>query len=226
MNTRNKNRQFNDNNDPNNYIQKLSDSVYFVEGSDYCSNIYILDDGEVCIIVDTGDGSRDVEQLTKGLSGRGVDCCILTHGHLDHTSGTTGKFDCFLMKEDFRNEFPFFVPPHIKPLNFSSLKKGSFNLEIIHTPGHTKGSICIFEKNRKILFSGDTLFSDGWIGRTDFPGGSEEDMMRSLELLLSLFSKKKKEESITIPFKIPFDIDELELDITFLCSGHGEPKRI
>jgi len=69
------------------------------------------------------------------------------------------------------------------------------NLEIIGTPGHTKGSICIYLRERKILFSGDTIFPDKQIGRTDFPTSMAEEMPKTLMKLVSY------------PFKI-------------LCPGH------
>lgn len=58
-------------------------------------------------------------------------------------------------------------------------------LEVIHTPGHTEGSICLYEPQSKALFSGDTVFADG-IGRTDLPGGNWNDIGNSLKRLISL----------------------------------------
>ena len=57
--------------------------------------------------------------------------------------------------------------------------------QVIHTPGHTPGSICLYNKEEKLLFSGDTLFMSGF-GRTDFPGGSERELMQSLKRLFEL----------------------------------------
>jgi glyoxylase-like metal-dependent hydrolase (beta-lactamase superfamily II) len=73
---------------------------------------------------------------------------------------------------------------------------GSFT--VIHTPGHTPGSICLFSERDHVLISGDTVFSDGCFGRYDFPGGSRIELARSLTRL-SL------------------------LDIEGLYPGHGEP---
>ena len=58
------------------------------------------------------------------------------------------------------------------------LNIGSHSLEVLHTPGHTPGSICL--KGKAVVFTGDTLFCNG-IGRTDFPYGSEEDLLRSIK---------------------------------------------
>jgi len=57
---------------------------------------------------------------------------------------------------------------------------GGHILEVIYTPGHSPGSICLYEPESKSLFSGDTIFSDGGIGRTDFPGGSMEELVESI----------------------------------------------
>ncbi|MEE0886581.1 MAG: MBL fold metallo-hydrolase [Treponema sp.] len=56
--------------------------------------------------------------------------------------------------------------------------------KILHTPGHTKGSVCYYNEKEKILVTGDTIFYHSW-GRTDFPGGSESEMMKSLERIYS-----------------------------------------
>jgi glyoxylase-like metal-dependent hydrolase (beta-lactamase superfamily II) len=61
----------------------------------------------------------------------------------------------------------------------SVIKTQNFSFRVIHTPGHTPGSICLYDKNYKILVSGDTLF-DGAVGRTDFPGGDKGNLMNSL----------------------------------------------
>lgn len=196
-------------------MERLIEGCFWIRGSDFCSNIYFLKDEAMTIVIDTGDGSVELKEK--------ADYCFLTHGHADHTGGTRKDWDCFLRKEDFRNDFPFSVPDYVKPLDSNKLKIGSFDLEIINTPGHTQGSICIFEKNRRVLFTGDTLFSDGWIGRTDFPGGSEEKMHSSLIRLLSKFAKTK---SLGERIEVPVEIDPLGLELSFICSGHGEPRKL
>ncbi|MEM2327357.1 MAG: MBL fold metallo-hydrolase, partial [Archaeoglobaceae archaeon] len=63
---------------------------------------------------------------------------------------------------------------------------GETKLEIIHTPGHSPGSICLYEPKRKWLFSGDTVFAYGSFGRYDLPGGDPEKLIKSIELLSKL----------------------------------------
>ncbi|MGZ4869837.1 MAG: MBL fold metallo-hydrolase, partial [Halobacteriota archaeon] len=74
---------------------------------------------------------------------------------------------------------------------------GDTTLRVIHTPGHTPGSICLYEVQSKSLFSGDTVFPYGSIGRTDLPGGSSRDLIRSISRLVAL-------------------------DVSVLYPGHGE----
>jgi glyoxylase-like metal-dependent hydrolase (beta-lactamase superfamily II) len=73
----------------------------------------------------------------------------------------------------------------------AKLKEGDeiFGFKVLHTPGHSPGSICLFDPKAKILISGDTVFSDG-VGRIDLPGGSEADMEKSLERISQLKVEK------------------------------------
>jgi glyoxylase-like metal-dependent hydrolase (beta-lactamase superfamily II) len=80
-------------------------------------------------------------------------------------------------------------------LTEGSLKAGGVELEVIHTPGHSPGSICIYWPSRKALFAGDVIFEQG-VGRTDLPGGSGAQLRNSIERLFSL-------------------------DVEFLLPGHG-----
>ena len=80
--------------------------------------------------------------------------------------------------------FPLQNPPKVQTFDETSeLKVGSVPIKVIHTPGHTKGSVCYLIGNK--LFSGDTLFYESY-GRTDFPSGSEKEMMESLKSLFKL----------------------------------------
>jgi glyoxylase-like metal-dependent hydrolase (beta-lactamase superfamily II) len=65
------------------------------------------------------------------------------------------------------------------------IKFGEIDLEVLHTPGHTEGSVCLLDRPNGLLLSGDTLFAGSW-GRTDLPGGSEAQMAESLGRLAGL----------------------------------------
>ena len=66
------------------------------------------------------------------------------------------------------------------------LDLGKWKLEVLETPGHSLGCICLYEKIEKVLFSGDTVFPDGNIGRTDMYGGDTAELVRSIERLTKL----------------------------------------
>lgn len=156
------------------------------------TNCYLLADEATgaAAVIDPGDDVTDtVERLCadNGWTLRGV---FLTHGHYDHVGGVTA----------LRQAFPG-VPVYLHPADTGGtsqllptaglgnvtlwrdgdvVKLGELQVEVLHTPGHTPGSVCL--RCRDILFSGDTLFA-GSCGRTDFPGGSMEEMMTSLARL-------------------------------------------
>jgi glyoxylase-like metal-dependent hydrolase (beta-lactamase superfamily II) len=83
---------------------------------------------------------------------------------------------------------PFPIPPSVPAVDLaegSRIKFGEIDLEVLHTPGHTEGSVCLLATGERLLFSGDTLFAGSW-GRTDLPGGSDDQMVGSLARLSAL----------------------------------------
>ncbi len=83
---------------------------------------------------------------------------------------------------------PFEIPPSVPAVELAEggrIRYGSIDLRVLHTPGHTEGSVCLHDEDGGVLFSGDTLFASGW-GRTDLPGGSDEEMVESLIRLSEL----------------------------------------
>ncbi|MBA2570120.1 MAG: MBL fold metallo-hydrolase, partial [Chloroflexi bacterium] len=83
---------------------------------------------------------------------------------------------------------PFDIPPSVPALDLaegSTIRFGSIRLEVLHTPGHTEGSVCLLAADERLLFTGDTLFRAGW-GRVDLPGASPQAMVESLSRLAGL----------------------------------------
>jgi len=83
---------------------------------------------------------------------------------------------------------PFPIPPCIPAAELAegaAIRFGDVRLDILHTPGHTEGSVCLVAREAGVLFSGDTLFAGGW-GRVDLPGGDEDAMAASLARLATL----------------------------------------
>ena len=148
------------------------------------ANCYLAESAEELIIIDPGDEAEKImaEVIRSKASPRSI---ILTHHHFDHIGAVQDiagqfKIPIFIHKKE-RKYIDF---PEIIYLEESDeVKFGDEVLQVINTPGHTPGSLCLL--GEKVIFTGDTLFKDGY-GRTDFPGGSPDDMGKSLERLKKL----------------------------------------
>ncbi|MDE1797947.1 MAG: MBL fold metallo-hydrolase [Candidatus Micrarchaeota archaeon] len=142
------------------------------------SNLYLVKSKAKTMLVDSGDG-RDTLDFKP-------DACFLTHGHFDHTRGVQPDWPLAYVHpaEDFGLPY-MHRPPGAQLLPSHEFEFGPHLFEILHTPGHTPGSICLFEPKLGILFSGDTLFANGIHGRTDL-GGSDEEIAQSLGILGNL----------------------------------------
>jgi len=159
-------------------IQKIKQNIWQFTFQSFGSSVYLIKLNKN-ILIDTGSSSNKNELISSlkelNLSPSEINIIILTHNHWDHT-GNTDLFEnakVYGSKKDFKNE---------KILEIDELNIPEF--KIIHTPGHSKGSFCILYE--EVLFSGDTIFHHGGIGRMDLPGGSEQDMKNSLEILQKL----------------------------------------
>lgn len=145
------------------------------------TNCYLLISNNDIGIIDPGDeAGRILNKIQK--IGKEPRYIINTHYHFDHTlankdlkSKTGAKI---LIHEAERNFINFTADRFLK--DGDEIKIGNDVLEVLRTSGHTRGSICLFGEN--FVFSGDTLFKDG-CGRTDLPGGSQEDIEASLDKL-------------------------------------------
>lgn len=166
------------------------------------TNLYVLGDeasGEA-IAIDTA--TPCVEWVTASLAERGwtLRLIVSTHRHWDHIgdnaalSAATGAdiaahvLDRHGLEHPEPIMAPFPIPPSVPAVDLaerSRIRFGAIELEVLHTPGHTEGSICLFAAAERLLFTGDTLFAKGW-GRTDLPGGNDEQMIESLARLAGM----------------------------------------
>jgi glyoxylase-like metal-dependent hydrolase (beta-lactamase superfamily II) len=160
------------------------------------TNVYVLGDAasREAIAIDTAIPS--VAWIADELAARGwtLKLIVSTHGHWDHTGDNaalaehTGAqiavhpLDAHRLTDPQPLFAPFPIPPCVPAVELAEggvVGFGSIRLDVIHTPGHTEGSVCLLSNDDGLLFSGDTLFADGW-GRVDLPGGSAEQMVESL----------------------------------------------
>jgi glyoxylase-like metal-dependent hydrolase (beta-lactamase superfamily II) len=145
------------------------------------TNCYLISSGKELAIIDPGANSKKILKEIENL-GFKVKYIILTHSHLDHISAAqemkreTGAK--ILAHEIERYSLNF--PVDISLKEGDEIKIGKEILKVLHTPGHTPGSICLLSKD--FVFTGDTLFKEG-VGRTDLPGGSQIQLEKSLQKL-------------------------------------------
>ena len=157
------------------------------------TNCYFLQDEEsgLMAIIDPGDDWERILHQVKKAEGE-VKYILLTHGHYDHTTAVPDLVKAlpgvqvYIHQADANGAGSQLFPlaAQVKDLNNynegDTLSLGSLTIEVLHTPGHSKGSVTL--KVGDVLFTGDTLFC-GSCGRTDLRGGSYEEIMASLKRL-------------------------------------------
>jgi hydroxyacylglutathione hydrolase len=166
------------------------------------TNVYILGDPATreAIAIDTAIPSLD--WVAGALAERGwtLKLIVSSHGHWDHTgdnaavAGHTGAsiavhpLDARRLTHPESRYAPFEIPPCVPAVELAEggeIRFGGIRLRVLHTPGHTEGSVCLLSQDDGILLSGDTLFAGGW-GRVDLPGGSPDEMVASISRLVEL----------------------------------------
>ena len=167
-------------------------NVHMLTLGNYQTNCYILhgDDSKTCCVIDPGySGDLILEKIEElGLTPEAI---LLTHGHFDHVGAVrdlAADTQCrvYLCPEDLTMPPAFTAGPLYHTHSYGEgdqLHLAGLDIQVLHTPGHTPGSVCLAVQDT--LFSGDTLFC-GSCGRTDLPGGSWENMERSLHRLSQL----------------------------------------
>ena len=186
--------------------------VYCIYGIEYDSNVYLIP-GEIPTIIDCGTGLHSkyiIDKVKEKIQLKKIKQIILTHEHFDHCGGVKDIFEKIgnhvkiiaheLSSHKIENGESDFarmlgssmpkMPVDIKLKKDDKLKIGDNEFKVIHTPGHTPGCICLYNKENKILFSGDTIFAFGSFGRYDFPGGSLNELKDSIERITKLDIEK------------------------------------
>lgn len=183
-------------------LEKIAEGVHKFAAS---SNCYLIEMDEY-IMIDCGH-ARDKEDLKKAIedvvSIEKIDKVIFTHLHYDHV----GNFELFsnakilaskaaiesLRWDAYKTVLENNLAEKLQNIEINPVESKE-GLEVIETPGHTKGSICLWFEKEKILFSGDTVFHTAY-GRIDLPTSNPEELRKSLEKIA-------------------------ELDVEKLCPGH------
>ncbi len=170
------------------------------------ANCYIVSDTKTRegIIIDPGDDAEYISDTLLKLQVTPI-MIVATHGHFDHLMAAYAlklgfgipfrmhPLDVFLVSRMEQTAKHFLGVPCVDPAPSVDRKLregeviavGSIRLTVLHTPGHTPGSICLYEKKLGVLFTGDTIFSTGAVGRTDRSYANREVLMSSIHRILS-----------------------------------------
>jgi glyoxylase-like metal-dependent hydrolase (beta-lactamase superfamily II) len=186
------------------------DSIYLRTSRSFDSNIMYINSGENHILVDTGTGlfseevDKDLQKLGSSLDK--ITDIILTHSHIDHIGGVAYLLDVASPKIHLHEA-------EAEPINAGDMRKtladtfgtdlpemkiegllqegqlldfGDVKMKVLHTPGHSSGSVCLHVEESNLIITGDTLFAGGSFGRVDFPDGSAELIVKSLKRLADI----------------------------------------
>jgi len=177
-----------------------------------CNSFFI--DGKKRILIDPGHyhlfGHVREDLSGLSLSPQDIDLVIITHAHPDHMEAIKVFTEDSAMIALHKAEMDFIrsVAPHygealgisdFEPdllLKEGDLEIGDLSFQVIHTPGHSPGSICLYWPEKKALFAGDVVFNQG-IGRTDLPGGNGQELKDSIKRIA-------------------------KLDLDYVLTGHGD----
>lgn len=188
-------------------ITEVRPEIYHIPAEKPGSHVYLIKGLDKNVLIDTGVAAN-FPQLRKQLSALGVrprdiHLVILSHEHFDHIGATTFFYNYAMIsahrlaanKIELQDEFvtlnsylnvggkPFYA--HLWLEDGALIDLGNYKLQVLHTPGHTSGCICLYEQEHRLLFSGDTVFAKGTLSQVA-TSGSISDYVSSLRRLSSL----------------------------------------
>ncbi len=181
--------------------------VHYIAGVAYDSNVYLLE-GDDPILVDAGTGMNvdtTLEEVSRIVPLKDIGRVVLTHSHYDHMGGaaaiqkaTGAKLYLHEIEADLISAGDTSLTVSqmfgrklahldVEPLKAGQkLKCGSAELEVLHTPGHSPGSIALLDRAGMSAIVGDTVFCDGGVGRWDLPSGNLSELKSSIIRLKEL----------------------------------------
>lgn len=133
-------------------------------------NCYVLIKNDTCLIVDPGD---DYQKIKEVIGDNKILAVLITHSHFDHI----GALRNFLTKRSIK----IFKRSNLEEKEYTI---GDFTFKCIHTPGHSKDSVTFYFEEDACMFIGDFIFKES-IGRTDLPGGNNQEMQESINKILT-----------------------------------------
>ena len=161
------------------------------------TNCYIVNEEgkDSCLVIDPGDEAKKIAEYIQKRNKK-MEAILLTHGHFDHIIGVRelmsllgGKLYAYQDEKELLMDPQLNVSDQIGyemsleadvPLrDHQKITVAGMTFEVIHTPGHTKGSCCYYSEEHQTLFSGDTIFMES-VGRTDLPTGNERELIDSV----------------------------------------------
>ena len=156
-------------------VKNISESC-----EDFTGNVWLLENGEkVLVDVGKGDSWEEIRKLDQ------IDKVVITHSHSDHVENLSKVLD------NFNPEVCAFEPSNLQ-FEATELNEGQeiqlcrLSFEIFHTPGHKDDSICLYNPEEGILFTGDLIFPEGSFGRTDLAEGNREQLIESIKKITKL----------------------------------------
>ena len=180
----------------------------FQSSFQFSCNVYIISSGSSNILIDPGHYDRKIKKYLEDIGG--LDAVLLTHGHWDHTYGLDAlkkdypdvpvyiyADDRILLQDPYLNGsayngFALIIRSDISDVTEGKLRIGEFNIDVIHTPGHSEGSVLYYFQQENVIFTGDTVLKD--ISSPTFAQtASAEEFQRSVRKIIQYgFSEDTK----------------------------------